>query len=49
MSGDFTRNSFDPAKFYSAVRMQQGRLFTDATGTSRQISTAMTNVPVVRI
>ncbi|HEY5712964.1 MAG TPA: DUF6519 domain-containing protein, partial [Allosphingosinicella sp.] len=30
MSGDFTRNSYRPAKAYSAVRMQQGRLFTDA-------------------
>ncbi|HYW16726.1 MAG TPA: DUF6519 domain-containing protein [Allosphingosinicella sp.] len=30
MSGDFTRNSFRPEKAYSAVRMQQGRLFTDA-------------------
>ncbi|UVO55689.1 DUF6519 domain-containing protein [Sphingomonas sp. SUN039] len=30
MTGDFSRNTFDPAKGYSAVRMQQGRLFTDA-------------------
>lgn len=30
MSGDFTRDTFRPAKGYSAVRMQQGRLFTDA-------------------
>lgn len=30
MSGDFTRDTFRPAKAYSAVRMQQGRLFTDA-------------------
>jgi hypothetical protein len=30
MSGDFTRNTFRPEKAYSAVRMQQGRLFTDA-------------------
>lgn len=30
MTGDFTRDTFRPAKGYSAVRMQQGRLFTDA-------------------
>jgi hypothetical protein len=30
MSGDFTRDTFRPAKAYSLVRMQQGRLFTDA-------------------
>lgn len=30
MSGDFTRNTFRPERAYSAVRMQQGRLFTDA-------------------
>jgi len=30
MTGDFSRNTFDPAKGYSAVRMQQGRLFSDA-------------------
>jgi hypothetical protein len=30
MSGDFTRDTFRPVKGYSAVRMQQGRLFTDA-------------------
>lgn len=30
MSGDFTRDTFRPAKGYSSVRMQQGRLFTDA-------------------
>src|SRR4051812_10480245 len=30
MSGDFTRNTFRPEKAYSAVRMQQGRLLTDA-------------------
>ena len=30
MTGDFSRKTFDPAKDYSLVRMQQGRLFTDA-------------------
>ncbi|WP_260583501.1 DUF6519 domain-containing protein [Sphingopyxis sp. PET50] len=30
MTGDFTRDTFRPARDYSAVRMQQGRLFTDA-------------------
>lgn len=30
MTGDFTRDTFRPDKGYSAVRMQQGRLFTDA-------------------
>lgn len=30
MTGDFTRDTFRPAKGYSAVRMQQGRLFADA-------------------
>lgn len=30
MTGDFTRDTFRPAKGYSSVRMQQGRLFTDA-------------------
>jgi hypothetical protein len=30
MTGDFTRDTFRPAKAYSSVRMQQGRLFTDA-------------------
>jgi hypothetical protein len=30
MTGDFTRDTFRPAKGYSLVRMQQGRLFTDA-------------------
>ncbi|MFN9628837.1 MAG: DUF6519 domain-containing protein [Cyanobacteriota bacterium] len=30
MTGDFSRNTFDPRKDYSLVRMQQGRLFTDA-------------------
>lgn len=30
MTGDFTRDTFRPTKGYSAVRMQQGRLFTDA-------------------
>lgn len=30
MSGDFSRNTFEPAKNFSLVRMQQGRLFTDA-------------------
>lgn len=30
MSGDYSRNSFDPAKQFSLVRLQQGRLLTDA-------------------
>jgi len=30
MSGDFSRRTFDPGKDYSLVRMQQGRLFSDA-------------------
>ncbi len=30
MTGDFSRKTFDPAKDFSLVRMQQGRLFTDA-------------------
>lgn len=30
MTGDFTRDTFRPQKAYSSVRMQQGRLFTDA-------------------
>lgn len=30
MSGDFSRKTFDRSKDYSLVRMQQGRLFTDA-------------------
>lgn len=30
MTGDFTRDTFRPDKRYSAVRMQQGRLFADA-------------------
>lgn len=30
MTGDFTRDTFRPGEGYSAVRMQQGRLFTDA-------------------
>ena len=30
MSGDFSRKTFDPAKDFSLVRMQQGRLFVDA-------------------
>jgi len=30
MKGDFSRFSFDPAKHYSAVLMQQGRVQTDA-------------------
>ncbi len=30
MTGDFSRKTFDPAKNFSLVRMQQGRLFTDA-------------------
>ncbi len=30
MKGDFTRDTFDPAKRYSSVRMQQGRVQLDA-------------------
>ena len=30
MTGDFSRRTFDPTKDFSLVRMQQGRLFTDA-------------------
>ncbi|CAN5364756.1 hypothetical protein BH10PSE14_BH10PSE14_03910 [soil metagenome] len=30
MTGDFTRDTFRPDRGYSSVRMQQGRLFTDA-------------------
>lgn len=30
MTGDFSRSTFDASKDYSLVRMQQGRLFTDA-------------------
>ena len=30
MTGDFSRKTFDPAKDFSLVRMQQGRLFADA-------------------
>ncbi|MFZ1467454.1 MAG: DUF6519 domain-containing protein [Paracoccaceae bacterium] len=30
MTGDISRTTFDPAKDFSLVRMQQGRLFTDA-------------------
>lgn len=30
MSGDYSRNSFDPAKRFSLVRLQQGRLLSDA-------------------
>ncbi|HEY0012020.1 MAG TPA: DUF6519 domain-containing protein [Allosphingosinicella sp.] len=30
MTGDFTRDTYRPARGYSALRMQQGRLFTDA-------------------
>jgi hypothetical protein len=30
MTGDFTRDTFRPDQRYSSVRMQQGRLFTDA-------------------
>lgn len=30
MKGDFSRNSFDPSKQYSSVRMQQGRVQIDA-------------------
>jgi hypothetical protein len=30
MTGDFTRNTFDPTKHYSRVMMQQGRVMLDA-------------------
>src|SRR6266850_4998173 len=30
MKGDFTRNTYDPAKHYSSVRLQQGRVQLDA-------------------
>src|SRR5262245_57193985 len=30
MKGDFTRNTFDPAKHYSRVLLQQGRVALDA-------------------
>ncbi len=30
MAGDYSRHSFDPAKRFSLIRMQQGRMFTDA-------------------
>lgn len=30
MKGDFTRHTFDPAKHYASVRMQQGRVQLDA-------------------
>src|SRR5690242_3760401 len=30
MKGDFSRNTFRPAKHYSSVRMQQGRVQLDA-------------------
>ncbi|MCX6048065.1 MAG: DUF6519 domain-containing protein, partial [Chloroflexi bacterium] len=30
MKGDFTRSTFKPAKHYSSVRMQQGRVQLDA-------------------
>lgn len=30
MKGDFTRSTFDPARHYSGVRMQQGRMQVDA-------------------
>ena len=30
MKGDFTRNTFDPAKHYSRVLSQQGRVQLDA-------------------
>ena len=36
MTGDFTRDTFRPAMAYSAVRMQQGRLFTDADWKDRK-------------
>src|SRR5688572_11088846 len=32
MHGDLSRFTFDPAKAYSSVREQQGRLHTDADG-----------------
>jgi len=30
MKGDFSRDSFDPAKHYARVLLQQGRVLTDA-------------------
>lgn len=30
MKGDFSRDTFDPRRHYSAVRLQQGRVLTDA-------------------
>ena len=30
MSGDYSRESFDPRRHFSAVRMQQGRVALDA-------------------
>ena len=30
MKGDLSRNTFDRALHYSAVRLQQGRIVTDA-------------------
>ena len=36
MKGDFTRFSFDPAKHYSGVRMQQGRVQLDADWNEQQ-------------
>ena len=36
MKGDFSRETFDPAKHYAAVLMQQGRVQTDADWNEQQ-------------
>ena len=36
MKGDFTRDTFDPQKHYSSVRMQQGRVQVDADWNEQQ-------------
>ncbi|QXD15749.1 choice-of-anchor D domain-containing protein [Rhodocaloribacter litoris] len=36
MKGDFTRSTFDPARHYSSVRMQQGRVWLDADWNEHQ-------------
>ncbi len=36
MKGDFTRDTFDPKKHYSSVRMQQGRVQVDADWNEQQ-------------
>lgn len=50
MKGDFTRSSFQPAKHYSGVRMQQGRVQLDADWNEQidilghQIRTPLTDI-----